>query len=91
MQLGSHISNARSRVFKAPDTRVIMACKTCGQAATLLHQPCEPLAGHSYNAEQPDKTVPYQTACDAVEQHDRTHPTLLKISFATSSRWFPTV
>jgi hypothetical protein len=47
VQLGSHVLNARTHVFKALDVRVIMglqyvqtdntfnACKTCGHAATV--------------------------------------------------------
>jgi hypothetical protein len=52
MQLGSHVSKARTHVPKVPDVRaiidlqdvwtggVINACKTCGHVVTVQRQPC---------------------------------------------------
>jgi hypothetical protein len=49
----------------------IMACKTCGHAATVLHRPCWSLARHNYSAEWPDRTTSYRWSC-ATWRSDRT-------------------
>jgi hypothetical protein len=61
-QIGSRVSKPRAHVPYASNARAIMGlqdvqigdviitCKMCGQAATVLHRPCWPLAGHYYSA-----------------------------------------
>jgi hypothetical protein len=87
VQIGSHVLNACTHVFKALDVRVIMglqyvrtdnafnACKTCGHAATVRLQCSTGPAGHTQGITTMPATrqdqVKSLTVHDATEQPTR--------------------
>jgi hypothetical protein len=103
MRLDSHISKARLRISMEPDTRAIMAYKTCGQATPLIPVQCADMrllcCASPVNYSQDTATVQGNStgwchATDRVRRGRATRPdapTLLKISFAIPSHQCPTI
>jgi hypothetical protein len=101
VQIGSHVLNACTHVFKALDVRVIMglqyvrtdnafnACKTCGHAATVQLQCSTSLAGHTQGITTmpSDATGPSQAVDRA--RCDRATHALSKPSLAIPSHKSP--